>query len=105
MTTLLVDGDNLVIIGFFGVKNMFYKGQHIGAIYHFLNTLRLLFDNYHLDKIVVFFDGEEGSLCRKKIYSHYKEKRKEKLKTEEEKNSYNYQRNRIKQYLEEVYVR
>jgi 5'-3' exonuclease len=84
---------------------MFYKGEHIGAIYHFLNTLRLSFENYHLDKIVVFWDGEEGSLCRKKIYSHYKEKRKDKYKTEEEKDSYNYQRNRVKQYLEEVYVR
>jgi 5'-3' exonuclease len=104
-TTLLVDGDNLVTIGFYGVKNYFYKGEHIGGIFHFLNTLRLSFENYHLDKIVVFWDGEEGSLCRKKIYSHYKEKRKDKLKTEEEKNSYIYQRNRIKQYLEEIYVR
>ena len=105
MPTLLVDGDNLLTIGFYGVKNYFYKGEHIGGIFHFLNTLRLSFENYHLDKIVVFWDGEDGSLCRKKIYSHYKEKRKEKLKTEEEKNSYNYQRNRVKQYLEEVYVR
>jgi DNA polymerase I len=105
MTTLLVDGDNLLTIGFFGVKNYFYKGQHIGGIFHFLNTLRLSFENYHLDKIVTFWDGEEGSLCRKKIYSHYKEKRKDKQKTEEEKTSYLYQRGRIKQYLEEVYVR
>ena len=105
MPTLLVDGDNLLTIGFYGVKNYFYKGTHIGGIFHFLNTLRLSFENYHLDKIVVFWDGEEGSLCRKKIYSHYKEKRKNKLKTEEEKDSYNYQRGRVKQYLEEVYVR
>jgi 5'-3' exonuclease len=105
MPTLLVDGDNLLTIGFYGVKNYFYKGEHIGGIYHFLNTLRRSFDDYHLDKIVVFWDGEEGSLSRRKIYSHYKEKRKEKLKTDEEKSSYLYQRNRIKQYLEEIYVR
>jgi 5'-3' exonuclease len=105
MITLLVDGDNLLTIGFFGVKNYFYKGEHIGGIFHFLNTLRLSFENYHLDKIVVFWDGEEGSRTRKQIYSHYKEKRKERLKTEQEISSYNYQRNRIKQYLEEVYVR
>jgi len=105
MPTLLVDGDNLLTIGFYGVKNYFYKGEHIGGIFHFLNTLRLSFENYHLDKIVVFWDGDEGSLSRKRIYSHYKEKRKEKLRTEEEKSSYLYQRNRIKQYLEEVYVR
>jgi len=105
MLTLLVDGDNLLTIGFYGVKNYFYKGQHIGGIYHFLNTLRLSFDNYRLDKIVVFWDGKDGSAARKKIYSHYKESRKSRLKTEHEIESYDYQRNRIKQYLEEVYVR
>jgi 5'-3' exonuclease len=105
MSVLLVDGDNLLTIGFYGVKNYFYKGQHIGGIYHFLNTLRLSFDNYHLDKIVVFWDGEDGSQARKKIYCHYKESRKSRTKTENEIESYDYQRSRIKQYLEEVYVR
>ena len=105
MPVFLVDGDNLLTIGFHGVKNYFYKGQHIGGIFHFLNTLRLSFDNYRLDKIVVFWDGEDGSAARRKIYSHYKESRKSRSKTEQEKDSYDYQRNRIKQYLEEVYVR
>lgn len=105
MSVLLVDGDNLLTIGFYGVKNYFYKGQHIGGIYHFLNTLRLSFDNYRLEKIVVFWDGEDGSIQRKKIYSRYKENRRTRAKTEEEESSYNYQRDRIKQYLEEVYVR
>jgi hypothetical protein len=30
MSVLLVDGDNLLTIGFFGVKNYFYKGKHFG---------------------------------------------------------------------------
>ena len=105
MSVLLVDGDNLLTIGFYGVKNMFYKGQHIGGIYHFLNTLRRSFETYQLDKIVVFWDGLEGSQNRKKIYIHYKENRKQRIRTEEELNSYNYQRDRIKQYLEELFVR
>ena len=105
MSVLLVDGDNLLTIGFYGVKNMFYKGGHIGGIYHFLNTLRRTFENYHLDKIVVFWDGQNGSQNRKKIYIHYKENRKSRIRTEEELNSYVYQRNRVKQYLEELYVR
>lgn len=102
---LLVDGDNLLTIGFHGVKNYFYKGKHIGGIYHFLNTLRKSFDTYHLDKIVVFWDGEEGSQTRRKIYPDYKLNRKQRIKSEEELSSYLYQRNRIKQYLEELYVR
>ena len=102
---LLVDGDNLLTIGFYGVKNYFYKGVHIGGIYHFLNTLRRSFELYHLDKIVVFWDGNDGSRQRKLIYDKYKENRGGRAKSEEEENNYNYQRNRVKQYLEEVYVR
>lgn len=105
MPVLLVDGDNLLTIGFFGVKNYFYKGEHIGGIFHFLNTLRLSFESYHLDKICVFWDGEEAPLSRKKIYHHYKENRSSRFKTDYEVSSYNYQRARVKQYLEEVYVR
>jgi DNA polymerase-1 len=105
MSVLLVDGDNLLTIGFYGVKNMFYKGTHIGGIYHFLNTLRRAFETYHLDKIVVFWDGLEGSATRRKIYVHYKENRRQRVRSEEELNSYQYQRERIKQYLEELYVR
>ena len=103
--TLLVDGDNLLTIGFYGQKNRFYKGQHIGGLFHFIDTLRRSFETYQLDKICVFWDGKEGSLSRKKIYHHYKENRKQRNRTQEEINSYQYQRNRIKQYLEELYVR
>jgi DNA polymerase-1 len=105
MSVLLVDGDNLLTIGFYGVKNYFYKGQHIGGIYHFLNTLRRSFETYHLNKIVVFWDGEESSISRKKFYPQYKENRKSRLRSEEEISSYEYQKSRVKQYLEELYVR
>lgn len=105
MSTLVVDGDNLLTIGFYGVKNYFYKGQHIGGIYHFLNTLRRSFEQYRLEKIVVFWDGEENTLSRRKFYPEYKLGVKERFKSEEEKGSYNYQKHRIKKYLEEVYVR
>jgi 5'-3' exonuclease len=105
MSVLLVDGDNLLTIGFYGLKNHFYKGKHFGALYHFINTLRRSFETYHLDKIVVFWDGENGSQPRKQIYHLYKENRKSRLRTDEEINSYNSQRQRVKQYLEELYVR
>lgn len=105
MSVLLVDGDNLLTIGFYGVKNYFYKGRHFGAIYHFINTLRRTFEIYKLDKIVVFWDGEDGHISRKKIYAFYKENRRERTRTEEEFQSYTHQRNRVKQYLEELYVR
>jgi len=102
---LLVDGDNLLTIGFFGLKNHFYKGIHIGAIYHFVNTLRKAIEIHKLDKVVIFWDGKEGSLSRKKYYHQYKENRKTKVKSEEEIQSYEYQRNRVQQYVEEIFVR
>lgn len=105
MSVLLVDGDNLLTIGFFGLKNHFYKGKHIGGIYHFINTLRRSFETHHLDKIVVFWDGEDGSYQRRQIYHLYKENRRNRIRSEEELDNYSYQRNRIKQYLEELYVR
>lgn len=103
--TLLVDGDNLLTIGFYGQKNRFYKGQHIGGIFHFIDTLKRSFENYQLDKICVFWDGREGSQSRKRIYHLYKENRKQRDRSEEEINSYQRQRTRVKQYLEELYVR
>ncbi len=105
MSVLLVDGDNLLTIGFYGVKNYFYKGEHIGGLYHFINTLRKSFELYKLDKIVVFWDGEDGAATRKKMYSRYKENRRQRIRSDKEKESYTKQRRRIQQYLEELYVR
>jgi len=105
MSVLLVDGDNLLTIGFYGVKNYFYKGDHIGGIYHFINTLRKSFELYRLDKIVVFWDGEDGSATRRKMYHRYKENRRQRIRTDKEKESYTRQRRRVQQYLEELYVR
>ena len=52
-------------IGFYGLKNYFYKGIHIGGIFHFMNTLRRLYDDHRLDKVVVFWDGDSNSSIRK----------------------------------------
>jgi len=101
--TLLVDGNNLTKIGFHGVKDFFNKGKHIGAVWHFINTLRRLIDEENFDKVVVMWDGNENSLTRKILYPQYKEKRRvvEDFKDE----SFEEQKERIKQYLEECYIR
>lgn len=103
--TLLVDGDNLFKIGFFGVKNFYHKGKHVGAIYHFLNTIRKHLEMYRYDKIVVFWDGENNSHFRKKIYLHYKENRKSNRLEDEKLEEFNEQKIRVKYYLEELFVR
>ena len=46
--TLVVDGNCILQIGFHGVKNVYNKDKHLGALYHFIITLQkhLLEKNY-----------------------------------------------------------
>ena len=55
MRTLLVDGDNLFKIGFHGVKDLFVEGNHIGGVFHFLNTLRRQLDRNGLGWFLHYF--------------------------------------------------
>ena len=104
LKTLLVDGNNLFKIGFHGVKDYYHNGKHIGAIWHFVNTLRRFIEEQNFDKVVVFWDGDSNSLERKLLYPQYKENRKS-VYNEDKEDSANYQKQRIKQYLEETFVR
>ena len=65
LKTLLVDGNNLFKIGFHGVKDYYHNGKHIGAIWHFMNTLRRFIEEQNFDKVVVMWDGDSNSLERK----------------------------------------
>jgi len=102
--TLLIDGNNLFTIGFHGVREFYSEGKHIGGVFHFLNTIRLFLEKHNHDKVVVFWDGNDNSLIRKNIYPRYKENRRISL-DDHKYESYLYQRERVKDYLEEVFVR
>lgn len=102
--TLLVDGNNLIKIGFHGVKDYFHNGQHIGAIWHFLNTLRKFLEENNYNKVVVFWDSDTNSSQRRLLYPKYKLNRKD-LSNEYKQESYDGQKQRVKQYLEEMFVR
>lgn len=102
--TLLVDGNNLMKIGFYGVKDYYHNGNHIGGIWHFLNTLRRFIDEYNFDKVIVFWDNEGNSNKRKIIYPQYKENRIQE-QNEYKAQSFSFQKERVKQYLEEMFVR
>jgi 5'-3' exonuclease len=101
--TLLIDGNNLFKIGFHGVKEFYHEGRHVGGIWHFLNTVRRFIEEHNFEKVVVFWDGEDNSSSRKLLYPQYKENRRVYKNFNEE--SYHQQRQRIKQYLEETFVR
>jgi DNA polymerase-1 len=102
--TLLIDGSNLMKIGFHGVKDLYSDGSHLGAIYHFINTIRKFLEEHNHDKVVVFWDSEDSSLTRKTIYPQYKANRRQDM-NEFKYESYLAQQSRVKEYLEEVFVR
>lgn len=102
--TLLIDGNNLLKIGVKGVKDFFHKGKHVGGTWHFINTLRRFIDEQNFDKVVVMWDGNDSSLARKLIYPQYKSKRNLDTNQEQE-NSFTEQKDRVKQYLEEAFIR
>jgi DNA polymerase-1 len=103
--TLLVDGNNLLKIGFHGVKDYFNKGKHVGGTWHFLNTLRRLLEEENYTKVVVFWDSDTSTSQRRIIYPKYKLNRKTPNNTELKEESFNEQKQRVKQYLEEMFVR
>lgn len=103
--TLLVDGDNLFKIGFHGAKDVFNDGAHVGGVFHFVSVLRKFLDEHNHDKVVVFWDGDSNSSIRKSIYPQYKANRRQDDMNEYKYESYLYQKSRIKQYLEEIFVR
>ena len=102
--TLLVDGNNLLKIGFHGARDLFNKGEHVGGIWHFLNTLRKFLEETNFNKVVVFWDSKTSSSQRRILYPKYKLNRNP-LENESKEESFTNQKQRVKQYLEEMFVR
>lgn len=102
--TLLVDGNNLLIIGFHGVKDFYHNGKHIGGIYHFINTIKKFLSEHNYDKVIVFWDGDNNSSQRRLIFPEYKQNRKQTL-NEAKRESFDWQTQRVKAYLEEMFIR
>ena len=105
--TLLVDGDSLLKTAYFGAKNLYYKENHIGGIFQFLTMLRKSLNEHKYDRVFVFWDGQFSGRLRYDIYKDYKSNR--------DKDFYNetppsepelfIQKERVKQYLEELFIR
>ena len=103
--TLIVDGNNLLKIGFHGVKDFYNNGEHIGGTWHFINTIRKFLEETNFNKVMVFWDSDTNSSQRKLLYPKYKMNRKSSPNNEEKTDSFNKQKTRVKQYLEEMFIR
>jgi len=70
---LLVDGNALFKLGFFGAKDMFTRdGKHIGGLYAFITILRKLLEEKLYHRVFVFWDGKFSGKMRWQLYSDYK---------------------------------
>ena len=103
--TLIVDGNNLLKIGFHGVKDFYNNGEHVGGTWYFLNTIRKFLEETNFNKVMVFWDSDTNLSQRKLIYPKYKMNRKSSPNDKEKTDSFNKQKTRVKQYLEEMFIR
>jgi len=98
--TLLIDGNVLMKRSYNGAKHVYHKGKHIGGIFQFYTTMRKLVVEHKIDKVVIMWDGERGGTLRLDYYPEYKENRPRFFDKE-----YEYQKLRVKQYAEELFIR
>ncbi len=106
--TLLVDGNALFKNCLFGAKDSYnHRGQHVGGVYQFITTLRMLLkeDVYH--RVYVFWDGNFSGKLRYEIYEPYKGDRGKDFinGTQPIDPSELTQRNIVMEYLNDMYIR
>ena len=104
VNSLLIDGENLLKIGFHGAKSIQTEKGSVGTIFHFINTIKKFYAEYGITKVVVFWEGQDSTKYRQGYYPYYKGNRGQQY-TEEQKYDLGCQRLRIRQYLEELYIR
>lgn len=119
MKVLLVDGDWNLKRNYMKLNEMFsLKGEHCGGSFGFLDSLRSVINYVFPDRVVVMWDGEASGKMRKDIYSLYKANRDKPwlqhsqyvnddvIKYEERKKySILNQKIKVKNYLEELFIR
>jgi 5'-3' exonuclease len=118
INTLLIDGNFLMKRSFNGAKHTFNGDRHIGGLYQFIIKTRSLIRTLNINKVIVFWDGENSGKLRYDIYNDYKANRENKewykkidltpyelRKQEKDKESYLWQTIRVKNYLEELFIR
>jgi 5'-3' exonuclease len=117
--TLVVDASYLLQRSYHGAKDTYTPNfGHIGGLYQFLTTVRMLIKAHMINKVILAWDGEGGGIYRHRIDNAYKENRKTKewhkkiemtaaeIRREREKEqSVLKQRMRIQEYAEELFLR
>lgn len=117
--TLLIDSPYLLKRSINGAKDVYTPNfGHIGGLYQFLTTTRMLINKHMINKVILMWDGENSGKYRYHIDRNYKANRTTKewhfkiqlneyeLKREMEKEmSILKQKKRIQAYAEELFLR
>jgi DNA polymerase-1 len=102
---LLIDGEGLLKQGFYGAKQVQTENGSVGTIFHFINTIKRFYQDFGITKVVVFWEGKDSKLYRQCYYPNYKKNREDKVENEGERHDLDHKRIRVKQYLEELFIR
>lgn len=116
--TLLVDSSFLLKRSFHGAKNSYTKAGFMGGLYGFITAVRMMIKKYQINKVILFWDGENGGYERYKLDNKYKSNRVDKSwfnkieltdeeiqREKQKRESILHQRIKIKNYAEELYLR
>lgn len=106
--TAIVDGQALLKVAYHGASTLYNsKGQHIGGLFQFFSILRKIVKENDVKKIVVFWDGKLSGKLRHNIYPDYKQNRHKSYSEGEHAIDVDleYQKLRVKQYLEELSIK
>jgi 5'-3' exonuclease len=118
METILIDGEWNLKRNFIKRTDMFARGEHCGGSYGSLESIRSVVNRIMPDRTVVFWDGLASGTLRKEMYPLYKKNRDKSFiiddclmnerQFEHEKNrkySQIQQKIKVKNYLEELFIR
>jgi 5'-3' exonuclease len=110
---ILVDGFNLFIRCFNIIPITNDDGEHFGGVFGSLRSLRHIVETFKPNELVFVWDGPKSGLKRKQILKEYKGTRNKEWKRgsikaydfldeQEEKDNFNYQINRLKEYIDNL---
>ena len=106
LRTLLIDGNSLLKTSYHGIKNMYWKDIHIGGLCGFMRITQKLIKENYINRVIVFWDSPESGKLKSEIYPLYKITRNNRfIKNPNEKEEIWLQKERLKQYFEELYIR
>src|SRR6478609_2794646 len=106
-TRLIIDGSNEFIRHYSANPAMDANGNPFGGVIGFLKSLKHIIELTAADTVLIAFDGNNGSIRRRKLCKEYKHGRKPKrlnrtyeLDENEEFKSKHYQAAKLREYLD-----